>query len=227
VITTLAEGEDVHPTAFVTVKLYVPAVRAEIVMLVPVPAIAPGLIVQLPAGKLLSTTLPVATAQVGCVIVPAVGVAGAPGAAVITTFAEAGEVHPEAFVTVKLYVAAGSPEIVVVIPVPAIAPGLIVQLPAGRPFSITLPVGTAQVGCVIVPTAGAVGAAGTALITTLAEAGEVHPAALVTEKLYVPVARPEIVVLVPVPGTAPGLMVQFPVGNPFNITLPVGAAQVG
>jgi len=58
--------------------------------------------VQFPAGKLVSTTLPVATAQVGWVIVPAVGVAGAPGAAVMTTFAEAGEVQPAALVTVKL-----------------------------------------------------------------------------------------------------------------------------
>ena len=64
-ITTLAEGEEVQPAAFVTVKLYVPAVSDAIVVLVPVPAIAPGLIVQFPAGKLLSTTLPVATAQVG------------------------------------------------------------------------------------------------------------------------------------------------------------------
>ena len=59
-------------------------------------------------------------------------------------------------------------------------PGLIVQVPAGKPFSITLPVATAQVGWVIVPTVGAVGVVGCALITTLAEAGEVHPAALVT-----------------------------------------------
>jgi len=47
---------------------------------------------------------------------------------------------------VKLYVAAGSPVTVYVAPVPAIAPGLIVQLPAGRPLNITLPVGTAHVG---------------------------------------------------------------------------------
>ena len=46
------------------------------VLLAPVPAIAPGLIVQFPAGKPLSTTLPVATAQVGCVIVPTVGAVG-------------------------------------------------------------------------------------------------------------------------------------------------------
>ena len=35
---------------------------------------------------------------------------------------------------------------VVVVPVPAMAPGLIVQLPDGKPFNITLPVATAHVG---------------------------------------------------------------------------------
>ena len=79
----------------------------------------------------------------------------------------------------------------------------------------------------MVPTVGAPGDAGTALITTLADAGEVHPAAVVTVKLYVPVVRPEIVVLVPVPEIDPGLMVQFPAGKPLNITLPVGRAHVG
>jgi hypothetical protein len=58
------------------------------------------LIVQLPAGKPFNTTLPVATAQVGWVMVPTVGAAGAAGAALMTIFADAGEVHPSAFVTV-------------------------------------------------------------------------------------------------------------------------------
>ena len=65
-------------------------------------------------------------------------------------------------------------------PVPDILPGLIVQVPAGKPFRTILPVATAQVGWVIVPTVGGVGVVGCALITTLAEAGEVQPAALVT-----------------------------------------------
>jgi len=69
---------------------------------------------------------------------------------------------------------------VVLEPVPAIDPGLIVQLPAGKPFNTTLPVANAQVGCVIVPTTGAVGVEGCALMTTLPDAGEAHPAALVT-----------------------------------------------
>jgi hypothetical protein len=54
-----------------------------------------------------------------------------------------------------LYVPAPKPVIVVLVVEPAIAPGLIVQFPSGKPVNTTLPVGTAQVGCVIVPTVGA------------------------------------------------------------------------
>ena len=72
------------------------------------------------------------------------------------------------------------PEMVILEPVPAIDPGLIVQLPAGKPFNTTLPVANAHVGCVIVPTVGAPGEPGAALMTTLPDAGEVHPATLVT-----------------------------------------------
>jgi hypothetical protein len=73
---------------------------------------------------------------------------------------------------------------VVLVPVPVLVvpPGVRVkvQLPvAGKPFRITLPVDTEQVGWVIVPTVGAVGVAGWVLITTLAEAGEIQPEALV------------------------------------------------
>lgn len=75
--------------------------------------------------------------------------------------------------------------IVVVVPVPAIDPGLIVHVPvAGRPLSTTLPVGRAhEDGCVIVPVIGAGGAVGAELITTSDVAGDVHPASLVTLKL--------------------------------------------
>jgi hypothetical protein len=62
----------------------------------------PGLIVQLPAGSPVSSALPELTVQVGWVMVPIVGAAGAPGAELITTFADAGEVHHAALVTVKL-----------------------------------------------------------------------------------------------------------------------------
>jgi hypothetical protein len=70
------------------------------------------------------------------------------------------------------------PEPVVVVP-----PGdrVKVHVPvAGKPLKITLPVAKAQVGCVIVPTIGAVGVVGWALITTFDEAGETHPEAFVT-----------------------------------------------
>jgi len=40
---------------------------------------------------------------------------------------------------------------------PGIAPGFIVQLPAGNPLNTTEPEGTAQVGWVIVPITGAAG----------------------------------------------------------------------
>jgi hypothetical protein len=75
--------------------------------------------------------------------------------------------------------------IVVVVPVPATDPGLIVQTPvAGRPLKTTLPVdATHEAGCVIKPIVGAGGAGGGGFITTLVVAEEVHPASLVTVKL--------------------------------------------
>jgi hypothetical protein len=70
---------------------------------VPVVVVPPGVFVkvQLPDdGKPLNTTLPVATAQVGWVIVPTVGAVGDDGWAVMTTLVEAGEIQPEELVTV-------------------------------------------------------------------------------------------------------------------------------
>ena len=95
------------------------------------------------------------------------------------------ELHPAVLLTVKLYVPAANPVMVVLVPVPVMvtAPGVLVkvQVPdAGNPFKTTAPVATAHVGCVIVPAAGAAGVAGCALITTLAEAMEVHPNELLT-----------------------------------------------
>jgi hypothetical protein len=76
-----------------------------------------------------------------------VGVAGISGTAFITTLADAGEVHPKEFVTVKLYVPGARPVIVLVVPLPVIPPGFIVHVPAaGNPFNTTLPVGTGHVG---------------------------------------------------------------------------------
>jgi hypothetical protein len=72
------------------------------VVLVPVPVLDPGFIVQLPEGRLLSITLPVATAQVGCVMVPTVGADGVIGCTGITAFSDKTETHPAALAIVKL-----------------------------------------------------------------------------------------------------------------------------
>ena len=85
--------------------MYVPAESAVIVELVPVPVVVvpPGDLVKVhvpEAGNPFNTTLPVAIAQVGCVIVPTVGAVGEEGWAVITTLAEAGDTQPEVLVTV-------------------------------------------------------------------------------------------------------------------------------
>ena len=69
------------------------------VILFPEPDTAPGLIVQLPDGSPESSTLPVATSQVGWVIKTTTGSAGVPGCVLITIFADKEEVHPAALVT--------------------------------------------------------------------------------------------------------------------------------
>ena len=95
-----ADAGEVQPAEFVTVKLCVPEVKPDSVLLDPVPVIAPGLIIQLPVGRPLNTTLPVAKKHVGCVIAPAIGAEGVTGWVFITMLPEAGEAHPVAFVTV-------------------------------------------------------------------------------------------------------------------------------
>ncbi len=50
-----------------------------------------------------------------------------------------------------------SPVIVVLVVLPLIEPGLMVQLPGGSPLRTTLPVPDEQVGCVIAPDTGADG----------------------------------------------------------------------
>ena len=70
---------------------------------VPVEVIPPGILfnVHVPVdGNPLKTTLPVANAQVGGVIVPNTGAVGVAGCALITTFADAAETHPDELVTV-------------------------------------------------------------------------------------------------------------------------------
>ena len=50
----------------------------------------------------------------------------------------------------------------------------------GNPLKATLPVDNKQVGCVMVPTIGAVGVAGCAVMTAFPDAPDVHPDELVT-----------------------------------------------
>ena len=80
--------------------MYVPASKPDIVVLVVEPVIAPGLIVQVPVGKLLNTTLPVATVQVGWVIVPTAGAVGFAGGELMMILADSDDMQPAAFVTV-------------------------------------------------------------------------------------------------------------------------------
>ena len=82
-------------------------------------------------------------------------------------------------------VPAASNVIVLLVPVPVVvtAPGVLVSVHVpvdGSPLKITPPVATVHVGCVIVPTVGAAGVAGCAVITKLVDTAETHPAALVT-----------------------------------------------
>ena len=102
-----------------------------------------------------------------------------------------------------------------------------IHLPAGRPLNTTLPVGTAHVGWLTALIIGAVGDPDGALMMTFSETGDVHPSALVTVNPYEPGASPVTLALAPDPSIAPGLMIHFPEGNPFNATLPVGTSHVG
>jgi hypothetical protein len=89
---------------------------------------------------------------------------GTPGAE-ITTGIDSVEVHQEEFVTVKVNTPPSRSVIVLLVPVPAVVtpPGkhVITHEPVeGNPLNTTLPVGTANVGWVIVPTVGAAGVGG-------------------------------------------------------------------
>ena len=55
-----------------------------------------------------------------------------------------------------------------------------IQFPAGNPLNTTPPVAVPQSGCIIELMDGAEGITGLALITMLADADEIHPAAFVT-----------------------------------------------
>jgi hypothetical protein len=140
----------------------------------------------------------------------------------MTTSADGNDIHPVPSVTVKLYVAAASPVIVLLIPEPVIVPGLIVQLPAGKPFNITLPVTTPQVGWVTEPSNGVEGAPG-AVMVTFTPAPEVQPPAVIVRLLYTPAgavteAVPELTfTLVKVPVAY--VIVYVPFGTLVNVKL--------
>ena len=102
---------------------------------------------------------------------PTVGADGVAAGALITTFPDDAEIHPDASVTVYVYVPEINPEIVVVVPVPVVVipPGerSSVQIPvAGKPSKATLPVASAQVGWVIVPNVGGDGKLHNVIIVT-------------------------------------------------------------
>ena len=61
-----------------------------------------AVIVQLPDGKPLRATLPVAVAQVGWVMVPTIGASGVAGCVLIVALVEATEVQPTELVMVKI-----------------------------------------------------------------------------------------------------------------------------
>jgi len=166
------------------------AASKDMVVLVPVPVVVvpPGILVNVHVpdeGRLLNTTLPVETVHVVCVIVPTFGAAGVTGCVLITIPDDEGDAQPDEPVTEYVYVPATSKDMVVLVPVPVVVapPGLLVKVHVpdeGKLLNKTLPVETVQVGCVIVPGAGATGVAGCTLITTLDDAGDTHPAELVT-----------------------------------------------
>jgi len=86
---------------------------------------------------------------------------------------------------------------VLVVPVPAIPPGLINQFPVGgKPFNMTLPVPTAQFGCVTVPIVGAVYAGRLLIVTLVPE--EIQPSGFIAVTVYVPAGTdvniPEVLV---------------------------------
>ena len=98
---------EVQPSAFVTVKVWVPELSPLKVVLVPLPLVVvpPGLAVtvQLPvAGSPDKKTLPVLTPQIGWVIIPTEGAPGVTSAGLIVMDDVDSEIQPLALVTVKV-----------------------------------------------------------------------------------------------------------------------------
>ena len=108
---------------------------------------------------------------------------------------------------------------------PEIDPGLIVQLPAGKPVNSTEPVNMRQVGCVMMPTVGATGVTGcgsTIIFVTV----EMQP------KLFcaVRVCEPEPAEYPPAgyaAYTLPSKLKIKPMVEDVIVMVPVAAVQVG
>ena len=135
-----------------------------------------------PTGDV-TTIVPVATAQVGCVSV-ATGVAGALGTAFTTKFADETQVGLAVDLTLMVYVApAGTAAKVAELC--HVVPFLLYCrfAPTGDVTTI-VPVATAQVGCVSVAT-GVAGALGTVLITKFADETQVGFAVVLALTVYV------------------------------------------
>jgi len=192
-IVTGEDAGEIHPFDPVTVKVQVPGDIACKVIPEPLPVIIipSGFLVsvQVPVvGNPLSVTLPEDITHVGWVIAIMIGAEGAPGPVLIVTPVEEGDEQPSEFITVKKYVPGGTEEMVAELPVPGCltlsGERTTVHEPGdGNPERITVPVGTAQVGCVIVPITGADGLGGGELMVTLSEEREVQlfPAVTVNE----------------------------------------------
>jgi hypothetical protein len=102
-------------------------------------------------GNPFRNTLPVDTIHVGWVMVPITGAVGTDGCAIIITFADDPDIQLFALITVKVWVPAGRPDMVVLVPPPIVAtpPGVRVRVHVpieGKPLNTTLPVGTEHVG---------------------------------------------------------------------------------
>jgi hypothetical protein len=117
----------------------------------------------------------------------------------MTRGAEASDMQPSIFVTVKVCEPTGIAVIEILVPEPAvvIAPGLRVsiQLPAaGNPFIVALPVTTEHVVCITEPITGAAGVG--EMITWVVAVVFPHPpdAAIVYVTVYVPALLVPVVI---------------------------------
>ena len=108
-----------------------------------------------------------------------------------------------------------------VLPVVVTFPGdlVIVQLPLGNPLKTTLPVETAQVGCVMAPTTGALGKALTVKLLVDEQPVAVSVKVNVTTPALTPVTKPAFVIV----AIAVLLLVQVP--PVFGVTFAVLPTQ--